>query len=213
MNNAMKLYHSVGPNPRVVKMFLLEKGQTPKTEIIDIIAGDNRLPAFLLKNPLGQLPVLETPQGIFLSEITAICEYLNECYPQPSLIGTTAIQRAITRMWCRRIDLNINEPLTAGFRYSDGLAMFKDRLHCIPQAADDFKKIYQDNLRMIDHRLQHCNFIAGDNFTLADILLFCFIPFAEEVGQGYDKTRYESLARWQEQIAQRDSAKASAQVI
>src|SRR3546814_1782736 len=52
--------------------------------------------------------------GSVLTEITAICEYLEERFPDPALIGTTAEERAKTRMWTRRVDLKICEPLTNG---------------------------------------------------------------------------------------------------
>ena len=133
----MRLYNSIGPNPRVVRMFMAERGiDLPKTEI-DLRGGENRREPFLHKNPAGQSPALELDDGTVLAEITAICEYLDEITPGQSLIGSTPEQRAETRMWTRRIDLNIVEPMANGFRYSDGLKMFQNRLHCIPQAADD----------------------------------------------------------------------------
>src|SRR6185436_19317714 len=98
------------------------------------------------KNPAGQLPCLELDDGSYLSEITAICEYLDEKRPQPPLIGTTPEERAATRMWTRRIDLNIVEPMANGFRFAEGLPLFKDRIRCIPQAADDLKAIAREKL-------------------------------------------------------------------
>ena len=71
-------------------------------------------------NPAGQLPCLQTDDGQIIAEVTAICEYLDEIGSGPSLIGATAEERAITRMWTRRVDLNICEPLLNGFRYSEG---------------------------------------------------------------------------------------------
>ena len=137
----MKLYNSLGPNPRVVRMFMAEKGIDIPTEEIDIMGGGNRQPDYVAKNPSGQMPALELDDGSMLAEITAICEYLDEIHPQPPLIGSTPEERAETRMWVRRIDLNILEPLANGFRFAEGLAMFKDRIHVIPQAADDLKAI------------------------------------------------------------------------
>jgi len=103
----MKLYDSVGPNPHVVRMFIAEKGIEIPTETVDIMAGANRKPDYLAKNPGGGSPALELDDGSVLAEITAICEYLEERFPTPPLLGSTAEERAETRMWTRRIDLGI----------------------------------------------------------------------------------------------------------
>src|SRR3546814_14286144 len=110
----MKLYNSVGPNPRVVRMFAAEKGIDLPKQDVDIRAGDNRLEPYLKVNPAGQCPALELDNGTILTEITAICEYLEEKNPDPPLLGRTPEERAQTRMWTRRVDLNIVEPLTRG---------------------------------------------------------------------------------------------------
>ena len=138
----MLFYDSVGPNPRVVRMFAAERGVTLPSTKVDLRGGENRQPAYLAKNPAGQLPALELDDGFVLAEITAICEYLDETGPAgTSLIGSTAQERAETRMWTRRIDLNIVEPLANGFRFAEGLKLFTGRIHVIPHAADDFKQI------------------------------------------------------------------------
>lgn len=180
----MMFYDSVGPNPRVVRMFAAERGiELPSTKV-DLRGGENRQPAFMAKNPAGQLPALELDDGFVLAEITAICEYLDEVGPAgKSLIGTNAVQRAETRMWTRRIDLNIIEPLANGFRFAEGLKLFTGRIHVIPQAADDFKQIAQEKLTWLDGLIAGKDFICGSRLTLADILLFCFVDFGAAVGQ------------------------------
>ena len=85
----MKLYNSVGPNPHVVRMFMAERGVDIAKEEIDIMAGANRQPDYLEKNPHGQSPALVLDDGALITEITAICEYLDETSPGDSLIGAT----------------------------------------------------------------------------------------------------------------------------
>jgi hypothetical protein len=82
--------------------------------------------------------------------VTAICEYLEEVYPQPVLIGSTAEERAITRMWTRRIDLHVVEPMLNGFRAAEGFEIFKNRLRLLPQAADDLKTLAQERIAWLD---------------------------------------------------------------
>jgi glutathione S-transferase len=205
----MLLLDSFGPNPKVVRMFIAERGipSIPK-QTIDLMGGENRQPPHLRKNPTGQLPTLQLDDGSYLSEITAICEYLDEIGPPgTTLIGETPQQRAETRMWTRRIDLNIIEPMTAGFRYAEGLKLFAPRVHCIPQAADDLKTIARQKLTWLDGMIANRPFIVGQRFTLADILLFCFLEFAASVRQKPDPAN-TNIAAWYARVAARPSAAA-----
>ena len=114
--------------------------------------GENRREPYATKvNPAGQCPALELDDGTVLAEITAICEYVDEKKKDtPSLIGDTPEERAKTRMWTRRIDLNIAEPALNGFRFSQGLKLFENRVRCIPEAADGLKATAQDKLKWLD---------------------------------------------------------------
>ena len=200
----MKLYTGMGPNPRVVTLFISEISANVELQEVDLIAGENREEAHLSRNPAGQLPLLELDDGSHVAEITAICEYLDEKTGGPSLIGSTPEERAETRMWTRRIDLNILEPLTSGFRYSEGLPLFQNRMHCIPQAADDLKAIAQERLAWLDGLMDGKEYICGDRFSLADILLFAFLEFGCGVGQPLD-AKCERLQAWYARIAARPS--------
>ena len=190
----MMFYDSVGPNPQVVRIFAAEKGITLPSTRVDLRGGENRQPAYLAKNPAGQLPCLELDNGTVIAEITAICEYLDEIGTGPSLIGSTPEERAETRMWVRRIDLNIVEPLANGFRFSQGLKMFENRIHCIPQAADDFKAIAQERLTWLNGLIAGRQFVAGDRLTLADILLSVFLQFGAAVGQPINEANTNIVA-------------------
>ena len=182
----MKFYNSIGPNPRVVRMFMAERGiEVPRAEV-DLRAGENRQQPYLAKNPAGQMPCLELDDGTVLSEITVLCEYLDETAPGPSLIGTTPVERAETRMWVRRIDLNILEPMANGFRFSEGLKLFENRIRCLPEAAEGLKLIAKDKLSWLDGQMAGKTYVCGERLTLADILLFCFMDFAGTVGQPVD---------------------------
>ena len=103
----MKLFNSVGPNPKVVRMYMAERGIEANTEEVDLMGGVNRQSDYLKLNPAGTTPALELDNGDVISEITCICEYLDDLDGGSSLIGTTPEERAETRMWVRRIDLGI----------------------------------------------------------------------------------------------------------
>src|ERR1700704_6838044 len=157
----MKLYNSGGPNPRMVRLFMAAKGfDVPKVDV-DLRGGENRREPYLQVNPAGQCPALELDDGTVLAEITAICEYVDEKKKDtPSLIGDTPEERAKTRMWTRRIDLNIAEPAANGFRFAEGLKMFENRIRCIPEAAAGLKATASDRLKWLDGAVGAKTFIA-----------------------------------------------------
>ena len=193
----MKLYNSVGPNPRMVRMFMAEKGfDVPKVEV-DLRGGENRREPYLKVNPAGQCPALELDDGTVLAEITAICEYVDEKKKDtPSLIGDTPEERARTRMWTRRIDLNIVEPAANGFRFAEGLKMFENRVRCIPEAADGLKATARDKLKWLDGLMGAKPFIAGDKLTMADILLFAFLDFMAQCRPAARSADCKNLTAW-----------------
>jgi glutathione S-transferase len=203
----MKLFNSMGPNPHVVRMFIAEMGIDIETIEIDLMGGENRQNSYLKKNPSGQLPALQLDDGSFLAEITVICEYLDEMNGHTDLIGTNPQERAETKMWTRRIDLQILEPLTNGFRYAEGYDLFKDRLHLIPEAANDLKAIAQERLTWLDKQLEGKEFICGDRFSLADIMFYCFLHFGSTVGQSINQDNTNIVSLY-EKIGMRESSSA-----
>ena len=204
----MKFFNSIGPNPQVVRVFMAERGVSAiPTDTVDLRAGENRQPAYLAKNPSGQTPALELDDGTVLAEISAICEYLDEVTPGPSLIGATAQERAETRMWTRRVDLQIMEPMANGFRFGEGLKMFQDRVRCIPQASDDLKKTAQDGLERLNRQMEGKTYIAGERLTLADIMLFCFVDFFNGINQPIN-AELKNIVAWHTRMKARPSASA-----
>lgn len=202
----MILYESIGPNPRVVNMFIAEKKMPIERRSIDIMAGENRQADYLKIHPGGTTPALLLEDGSTLCETVAICEYLEERQPEPALIGETAEARARTRMWVRRIDLTVAEPMTTGFRAAEGRPMFEPRMRVVPaEAAPALKEMAADGLRWIEGQLGGRDWIAGERFTLADILLFSFVEFGSLVGQPLREGLPE-LAAWRTRVAARPSA-------
>lgn len=204
----MKLYTSIGPNPRVVRMFAAEKGVALDLVDVDIVAGENRREPYLSINPLGATPALMIDDRQVITETVAACEYLDETQPGPSLIGDTPEHRAVTRMWARRIDLGFAAPLTLGFRAAEGRSMFAPRM-IVPNeaAADDLKGMAFATLDMVDLQCAGRDHVAGDAVTLADILLFCFVEFSTIIGMAPLAGR-SWLNGWRQRVASRPSASA-----
>ena len=204
----MKVYDSFGPNPRALRMFLGEKGiDLPKIDV-DLLGAENRRAPYTEKNPGGQVPALELDDGRVLGETVAIFEYLDETQPGPSLVGRTPEERAETRQWQRRIELKITEHLYNGFRFAEGLALFQPRMRVLPEAADGLKATARDNLAWLDGLLAGRQWIAGDRFTVADIILYCALDFGRGVNQAFDPS-LKNLNAWFERVGGRPSAKAS----
>jgi glutathione S-transferase len=204
----MKIYDSFGPNPRALRMFLHEKGlELPKVDV-DLLGAENRRAPYTDRNPGGQVPALELDDGRVLGETVAIFEYLEEKHPTPSLVGGTPEERAETRQWQRRVELKITEHLYNGFRFAEGLALFQPRMRVLPEAAEGLKATARDNLTWLDGLLAGKQFVAGDRFTIADIILYCALDFGGSVGQPLDPA-CGRLTRWMARVAERPSAKAS----
>ncbi len=205
----MKLYDSFGMNPRTVRMFCIEKGLTVDTVQVDLLGGENRRAPYTDKNPAGQTPMLELDDGTCVSETYAICEYLEETRPDtPSLIGKTSRDRAETRMWWRRVELNVCVPAVHGFYYAEGHDLFKDRVACDPSSAAFQKERAQRGLAWLETLLGNGQFVAGDRFTVADICLFCYVDLLRNAGQGIDPM-HGKLTAWFDRVSKRPSAEGS----
>lgn len=204
----MKLYSSVGPNPRMVRMFMAERGIELPIEEVDIMAGANLTEDYKTLNPSAQSPCLQLDDGTTLAEVTVICAYLDEVSAGPSLIGETAEERAETRMWNRRFDVRILEPMSLAFRSAEGLPIFENRCHVIPHAADDLKATVQKSWAWLEPQMSGKDYVCGDRFTLADVQLYCFAEFGTMVGQGIPAD-LPNLQAWRARVAGRPSVAAS----
>jgi glutathione S-transferase len=204
----MKLFDSIGPNPRVVRIAMAEQGLSIETVTVDIMKAENRQPAYLAMVPSGGTPALQLDDGSVLSEITAIVEYLDEQPGATRIVGNTPEERAQTRMWARRIDLYILEPMANAFRASEGRPMFAPRMTLVSlEAAAELKAIAQEKLLWLDAQMQGRTFVCGTRYSMADVLLLAFLEFGASVGQPMPATA-TWLPEWHKRVAARPSAAA-----
>jgi len=204
----MLLYDAARPNPRAVRIFLLEKGITLPMRDMDVDGGENRLPDFVARNPGGQVPVLELDDGTWLAESGAIFQYLEEQYPDSPLIGVTAQERAITRMWQRRIERRVTEPLYAAFHYGPAVEMYKSRMVVLPESVAGFKALMHDGLLWLNDLLPDTDTIVRGRFTVADITLFAALDFGSSIGWSLP-AELKHLNQWFESTAARPAVAAS----
>ncbi|HZH43041.1 MAG TPA: glutathione S-transferase family protein [Lysobacter sp.] len=204
----MRLYDWFGMNPRLVRFFLEEKGLQVERVEVNTFAGENRRDPHLARNPAGHVPVLELDDGTCLAESWVICEYLEDRFPQPALIGATPEERARTRMWWRRAEQQVCVPALEAFCYGEGLDIFRERIYCIPHAAEALKAKARVGMRWLDEVMPAGGWLAGACFTVADISLFCYLDLLRNAGQPipHECTR---LRTWFDRVAQRPAAARS----
>lgn len=208
----MLLYDAKSPAPRCLRMFLLEKQLQLPAVTIDVFAGENRQPAFLAINPAGQTPALRCDDDSMLAEAVTIAEYLEELHPSPALIGSTPEQRAQTRQWWRRVELNVTEFIHNAYHYAEGLPRFESRIPVLPDAAAGLKAIAQDRLRWLDGMFGPGPYLCGERFSAADIWLYVWLDFALTVNQPFDRN-LPHIEPWFARIAARPSAALSQQLL
>ena len=179
-----------------------------KTEELDIYGGENRSVEYLKKNPGGQMPALELDDGTVIAETIPICEYLEELHPQPTIFGRTPEARAISRMWIRRVELNITEHMYNGFRYAEGLPILQDRMYCIPEAAAGLKQKAYYGRKWLSELIADRLFIAGLQLSMADIVLYCCMDYCKDNGQALDED-LAGLREWFNRLNELPSAKSS----
>lgn len=208
----MKLYDAYGPNPTTVRLFVLERGVKIDAVTVDIINLENRSKRYVSEvNSRGELPALRLNNGQVLTEITAICEYLDEITSGTSLIGSTPEEKALTRMWTRRVYLEICTHFIDWWRNGDEAADFYrgNRLP-FPPARDLNKYLANVGLNRLDEELEGKEFIAGDRLTLADILLYSFMSSMLQSVPWLNPPNRKNVYAWFERMKSRpNSVKAN----
>lgn len=208
----MLLHDAISPAPRCLRMFVLEKGLSLPSVSVDVMRGENRERAYLALNPAGQTPALTLDDGTTLAEAVAIAEYLEELQPEPALIGSSAEERAQTRQWWRRVELNVTEFIHNAFHYAEGLSRFAPRIPVAPEAAAGLKRIAQDRLAWLDRMMGDGPYLCGERFSAADIWLYVWLDFGNGVNQSFDRSLSE-IGPWFERVAARPSAAASRKLL
>lgn len=205
----MKLYSADrAPSPRRALILMAEKAVNfDDIEIInlDLGKGENLAADYRQKNPMGRVPMLELDDGTCLAENNAIARYFEEIIPEPPLLGVDARDKAIVEMWATRMEQNFLFPVGMAFRNITGF--FKDRETPVKEWGEQCLKGAQKMYGFLDQHLANSEFIAGDNFTVADITALCTVDFAKviKLDIGADQS---NLQRWYDAVSARPSARA-----
>ena len=202
----MKLYDNPrGQNPKRVRMFLAEKGVEIPLVNVDLMNYEQLSDDYLQVNSLGRVPVLELDDGTRLTESIGICRYLETIYPEPNLFGTDPVEVAEIEMWTRRLELEVNMHVTNMMRHSS--PFFAKTMVQVPEMVEASKEMLGRRLAWLDDELGDREFIAGDRYTMADIVGWAGLLMIPILKYEVDPSLTNYL-RWIETISTRPNADA-----
>lgn len=204
----MKLYDfNAAPNPRRVRVYLAEKSFAIPLAQVNLFKGEHRTPEFLAKNPFGRIPVLELDDGRVLSESMAICRFIEELKPSPPLFGRNREEHAFVEMWQRTAEYELLFPVANAFRHGTD---FGKRLEPNQNTAwaDSCRTRALAAMKIFDAQLGGRQFVAGNEFTIADITAMIALDFGAATGAIKAPDELNNLKRWHSEVAARPSAAA-----
>jgi glutathione S-transferase len=194
-----------GMHPRRVRIFIAEKGLHIPVRVVDAARGENTQPDFLRLNPLGQLPVLQLDDGSVIAESMAICRYLEALHPEPALFGRGALEAAQVEMWMRRMETRVSDPIADIFLHSSDF--YRGRVEQLPAVAEWSRARVLETLAWLDGELAQRPYVAGEHYTVADIVAQCAFVLGKAVGLRIPPERAH-LARWFASVSARPTARA-----
>ncbi|MCX4142109.1 glutathione S-transferase [Paraburkholderia sp. SEWSISQ10-3 4] len=208
------LYESKGsPNARRVRVFIAEKGIEIARRAIDLGSREQFSDAFKAVNPRMQVPALQLADGTVITEVLAIWRYLEEAYPHKPLLGATAKDKALVTMWERRAELDGFAPVMEAVR--NALPGLKGRALSGPHDYEQIPALVERSKQRVSNffadfnaRLESAPFVAGDEFSAADITTLVTVDFAANALKMPIPESHQSFRRWYESISSRPASSA-----
>ena len=196
---------AAGMHPRRVRIFLAEKGVSIERREMDAAGGANATPEFIRLNPLGKLPVLELDDGSAIAESLAICRFLEAMHPDPPLMGRTPREVADIEMWALRVDHELSQMIALAFVHSSDF--YRGRVEQIPEVASWARGRAIETMTWLDHELAERRHIAGEDYSMADIVAQCACVLGKAVGLRIPSDM-TNLSRWFAEVSARPTARA-----
>jgi glutathione S-transferase len=199
------IYHLwLSPEARAVRMALAEKGLEFDLKLEKV--WDRRLD-FLAMNPAGDVPVLVEPDGTTVAGSHVIYEYLEEIYPEPTLLPGSALDRAEVRrlvMWFEgKFGREVTENLVGEKVMKRFMKMGEPFMPAIRAGLDNIHY----HLDYISYLNERRRFLAGDTFSLADIVAACQVSVIDYIGD-IPWDLHPGAKDWYARIKSRPSMKA-----
>ena len=193
------------PNPRRVRIFAAEKGIELPSKEVSIPKREQKAEDFVAKNPRGQTPILELDDGTVIAESVAIMRYLEALHPEPPLFGTSSLEIAQIEMWCRRVEMILMPPVAQVWVHTHPFTA------ALPGRNTEWGEANRprvaEALKFFDGSLAGSEYLAGADFTAADILLLTTVDFAKFIGLDTIEG-LGSLVEWHKRVSARESAAA-----
>lgn len=203
----MLLFDSANPapNPRRVRIFAAEKGiDLPRSEV-SIIQREQKSPEYMALNPRGQTPALQLDDGTVIAESVAICRYLEALHPEPPLFGSSPVEIGLIEMWSRRVEMIAMVPIGQVWVHTHRFTAALPGRNAAWGEAN--RPRVEAAFRFFDQSLEGREFLAGERYSMADILLLTTCDFAAFVGCGPPED-CGALMAWHERVSARPSAAA-----
>ena len=200
---------ATAPSPRRARILLAEKCVAHQTVQVDLRNGAQLGEAFRRINPQCTVPALQTEEGPVLTDNAAIAAYLEALRPEPPLLGRSPLEKAQIASWNWRVEfeglLAIAEALRNASPGMVNRALPGPRDYPqIPELAQRGLARVQDFFAMLDERLAGRDFVATDNFSIADITAVVAVDFARVV-KIKPGEQHPNLQRWRATMAERPS--------
>ena len=207
----MKLYQSsASPNSRRVRIFLAEKGISMPLVPVDLGAKEQFSEAYAAINPRRVVPVLMLDDGTAIGEVPVILRYLEEVFLEPPLFGATPQARARAAMWERRVELEGFAAVMEAVR--NAVPGLKSRAIAGPHDYEQIPALVERSRQRVrnfysdfDARLTDGSFIAGEEFSVADITAVVTVDFAAKAAGLPIPDEHRALKRWYDQVSARAS--------
>ena len=205
---AMKFYDcKTAPSPRRVRIFIAEKGLQIETVEVDLRSGEHLGDEFRAMNPDCTVPILELESGQTITEVTPICRYLEEMFPETPLLGRDAAERAQVSDWIAKVEQQGLGAIAELFR--NRAKGFAGRAVTGPVSIEQIPELAERGMQrtgvFFDRLNKHFasnQYLAGDYYSFADISAFVAVDFAAwskiEIGE-----EREALQRWYDLVRAR----------
>lgn len=207
----MKLYDSApSPSPRRVRIFAAEKGIELTLVPVDLRNREQLEPHFVKLNPFATVPVLELDDGTCLSEVAGCQRYLEAAFPDPPLMGRDPKEQGVIAMWDHRIEwdgfLATAEVLRNTVEGMKGRGLAGPvNYEQIPALAERGKRRLDWFYKFMDERLGESKYVAGPEFTVADISGLVVVDFATRA-KVPPPAGAANLRRWYDVVSARPSS-------
>jgi glutathione S-transferase len=196
------LYHLwLSPFCRKVRVVLREKGAEFEMSVEKVWERRTEL---LAMNPAGTVPILIEPDGEIIADSGPICEYLEDIYPEPALVGTAPLVRAEVRRLVAWFDQKFDHEVTENLLGEK----FMKRFMGLGEPNSEAIRAGQANLRYhldyVGYLAERRKWLAGEEFSLADIAAAAHLSSLDYIGV-VPWENYPSAKDWYARVKSRPS--------